>query len=242
MTTRKTKRRSDRPSDVPPQPAAAKHHLAAPVLCSIGFAAVALACALCWGALQWEQLVNRATQAEARLLTAQKELIDRRERAEELREVEASLRQEMSQLNRLVDPQVEASGGIGVTRAAIAKAFDDSELVNKDEAAKRDSEHYAIENVAGSIQLWGPPDDLTQVEFFGALQGEHGGASNAVLVTLLSAAVPQWEAAQRNSWLAKLARVEDDVLVSKEIDRVRVNWHWTTFDGARLDMLSIEHK
>lgn len=220
---------------------ALRDRLSAKAACLIGIGLLVPAFAMTWVSLHWRSLDNRANRAEARLVSAQRELANRAQRSEDLRDVEASLRNEMSQLSGLVD-QVEAPAGLGISRQTVADVFEDLQLVNKDDAAPDGSRHYALEGLAGSIQLRGPSDNLTQIQFVGALQGEQAEASNHMLATLLDAAAPQWEAAHRDSWLSKLTNIEDDVRVYKDLDLSRVEWHWTSLDGLRLDVLLIEAK
>ena len=209
--------------------------------CLLGLALLVPALALTWVSFKWRRLDDRANVAEAQLVSVQQELADHTRRAEELREVETSLREEMAQLSHLVD-QVDVTAGTGVSRGTVAKRFEGLQLVNKDELAEDGSNHFALESLAGSIQLHGPPSNLTQIQFCGALQGTQAEASADMLATLLSTVAPQWDAAHRSSWLSNLANIDADMRVYKDIDRLRVHWHWTTREGVRLDVLSIEPK
>lgn len=204
---------------------------------------------VCWASIEWERLTDRVQQAEVHLVTAKKELVtakkelaDRNQRTKELHDVEVSLRAEMLQLSRLVEHQTDRQEGIGISRAMISDTFDDLKLINKNRAAARELEHFALDDLVGSIQLRGPSSDLIQIEFFGALKGDQAEASTAMLARLLGAVVPQWESAQRNTWLAKLMRIDDEVFVYKEIDGLRVDWHWRMINGVRIDVMSIESK
>jgi hypothetical protein len=216
-----------------------KRRPSALIVCLLGVALLAPAYGLTWASLQWRKLDQRARQAEAQLAKAQKQLAVHGQRKEDLREVEVSLRQEMSQLASLVD-QVDGDKGIGISRGTIAEAFRDLEIVNKDVSAAEGSMHYAIECPAGSIQLRGPSGNLTRIEFYGALQGVNAEASTNMLAKLLATAAPDWQAEPRVAWLSKLANIYDDVRVYKDIDRLRVEWHSKTRDGVRFDVLSIE--
>lgn len=208
---------------------------------------VTLACAICWTSLTWKKLQDRVVRAEAKVAHTQKELTERRQidtqrrqRDKDMEAVEASLRQEMQQLDRLVKQQENVGSGTGIARDTVAAAFSNLELVNQDESASQSSEHFAIESPAGSIQLRGMPDDLEQIQFCGTLKGDQSEASTAMLSTLLGTAIPQWDATQRKLWLEKLMSVDDEIFVHQDFDRVRLNWHWTNLDGVRLDVLSID--
>jgi len=208
----------------------------------IGLFSVVLASTVGWASYEWDKLSIRVSQAEVQLVKAKKKLADRHQRTEKLRAVEVSLREEMLKLSSLVESQVKERKGLGISRAAVRAAFNDLTLINKDKSATRSSEHYALDDLVGSIQLHGPSDDLTQIDFFGALTGKQRDASAAMLAKLLSVAIPEWKTARRNAWLAKLLSVKDDMRVYKEFDRIRVEWHWQMLDGVRMDVLSIESR